>query len=105
MKAVYDAAGFAMSNKCSEGYPGTRYYGGNEYIHQVERSCQHRALKLSYRPAAIKQGSSVPSGHFPAWLDNTKRKLHWKKDVNIDTKHLKQRRFFVDMLLVTVILK
>lgn len=33
-----------MSNKYSEGYPGARYYGGNENIDQVESLCQTRAL-------------------------------------------------------------
>ncbi|KAI5293222.1 glycine hydroxymethyltransferase shm1, partial [Ascosphaera acerosa] len=31
--------------KYSEGYPGARYYGGNEFIDQSERLCQQRALK------------------------------------------------------------
>ena len=34
-KSVFDALGSVMSNKYSEGYPGARYYGGNENIDQV----------------------------------------------------------------------
>lgn len=34
-----------MSNKYSEGYPGARYYGGNQHIDAVELTCQARALK------------------------------------------------------------
>lgn len=34
-----------MQNKYSEGYPGARYYGGNEHIDTAERLCQTRALK------------------------------------------------------------
>ena len=34
-----------MSNKYSEGYPGARYYGGNEFIDQIELTCQARALE------------------------------------------------------------
>ena len=34
-----------MQNKYSEGYPGARYYGGNEYIDEAERLCQTRALQ------------------------------------------------------------
>ena len=34
-----------MTDKYSEGYPGQRYYGGNEFIDQAERLCQERALK------------------------------------------------------------
>jgi len=33
-KAVLDALGSVLSNKYSEGYPGARYYGGNENIDQ-----------------------------------------------------------------------
>ena len=32
-------------DKYSEGYPGARYYGGNEFIDQAERLCQQRALQ------------------------------------------------------------
>lgn len=43
-RAVFDALGSPMSNKYSEGYPGARYYGGNEHIDAVELLCQKRAL-------------------------------------------------------------
>jgi len=43
-KAVFDALGSVMSNKYSEGYPGARYYGGNEFIDQAENMCRDRAL-------------------------------------------------------------
>jgi glycine hydroxymethyltransferase len=45
-RAVLDALGSVLSNKYSEGYPGARYYGGNENIDQVELLCQKRALEL-----------------------------------------------------------
>ncbi|KAK0384398.1 hypothetical protein NLU13_8485 [Sarocladium strictum] len=44
-RAVFDALGSPMSNKYSEGYPGARYYGGNQHIDQVELLCQRRALE------------------------------------------------------------
>ena len=40
-----EAVGSIMTNKYSEGYPGARYYGGNEFIDQAETLCQERALK------------------------------------------------------------
>ncbi len=43
-KAVFQCLGSALTNKYAEGYPGKRYYGGNEYIDQVESLCQSRAL-------------------------------------------------------------
>ena len=44
-RAVFDALGSPMSNKYSEGYPGARYYGGNQHIDTIELTCQSRALK------------------------------------------------------------
>jgi len=44
-RAVNQAVGSCLTNKYSEGYPGRRYYGGNEYIDQVESLCQKRALE------------------------------------------------------------
>lgn len=44
-KAVMSCLGSALTNKYSEGYPGKRYYGGNEYIDQIESMCQDRALQ------------------------------------------------------------
>ena len=42
--AVRDCLGSVLTNKYSEGYPGARYYGGNEVIDKIERLCQERAL-------------------------------------------------------------
>ncbi|CAJ1365366.1 unnamed protein product [Effrenium voratum] len=42
---VLEAVGSVMVNKYSEGYPGARYYGGNEFIDQAERLCMSRALQ------------------------------------------------------------
>lgn len=44
-RAVFDALGSPMSNKYSEGYPGARYYGGNQHIDAIELMCQSRALQ------------------------------------------------------------
>ncbi|CAB1184597.1 unnamed protein product [Spirodela intermedia] len=44
-RAVMEAVGSCLTNKYSEGLPGKRYYGGNEYIDQIETLCQRRALK------------------------------------------------------------
>lgn len=44
-RAVLDALGTPMSNKYSEGYPGARYYGGNQHIDRIELLCQRRALE------------------------------------------------------------
>ncbi len=45
-KAVLEAMGSILTNKYSEGYPGKRYYGGNEIIDQVETLAVNRAKEL-----------------------------------------------------------
>lgn len=45
-KDVLEALGSELTNKYSEGYPGHRYYGGNEIVDQIELLAQERALKL-----------------------------------------------------------
>jgi glycine hydroxymethyltransferase len=44
--AVLEAMGSILTNKYSEGYPGKRYYGGNEVIDQAENLAIERAKKL-----------------------------------------------------------
>ncbi len=43
---VLEASGSILSNKYSEGYPGKRYYGGNEVIDEIENLAISRAKKL-----------------------------------------------------------
>lgn len=43
---VMQALGSTLTNKYAEGYPGARYYGGNEHIDTLELLAQHRALEL-----------------------------------------------------------
>ncbi|MDE2038234.1 MAG: serine hydroxymethyltransferase [Patescibacteria group bacterium] len=45
-KDVLEALGSELTNKYAEGYPGKRYYGGNDIIDKVERLCVERALAL-----------------------------------------------------------
>lgn len=45
-QAVMEANGSILTNKYSEGQPGKRYYGGNQYIDQIELLCKKRALDL-----------------------------------------------------------
>jgi glycine hydroxymethyltransferase len=43
---VLEATGTVLTNKYSEGYPGKRYYGGNDVIDEVEDLARHRAKAL-----------------------------------------------------------
>lgn len=45
-ETVRQAMGSILTNKYSEGYPKKRYYGGNQYIDEIEILAQDRAKKL-----------------------------------------------------------
>ena len=44
--AVMAAVGSCLTNKYAEGYPGRRYYGGCEYVDEIERLAVDRARQL-----------------------------------------------------------
>ncbi|KAL2493449.1 Serine hydroxymethyltransferase 1 [Abeliophyllum distichum] len=56
--SVVQAVGSVITNKYSEGYPGARYYGGNEYIEMAESLCQKRAPE-AFRLDPAKWGVNV----------------------------------------------
>lgn len=45
-EGVLLAAGGVLTNKYAEGYPGKRYYGGCQYVDEVENIARSRACKL-----------------------------------------------------------
>lgn len=45
-KDVQKALGSVLSNKYAEGYPGARYYNGNDVIDKIENLARDRALKV-----------------------------------------------------------
>src|SRR4029078_9553008 len=45
-QAVLEAAGSVLTNKYAEGYPGKRYYGGCEFVDEVESLAIARAKQL-----------------------------------------------------------
>lgn len=45
-RAVREANGSVLTNKYSEGYPGKRYYGGQDFTDEVERVAIDRAKQL-----------------------------------------------------------
>mgnify|MGYP001560907169 CR=1 FL=1 len=68
---VREAMGSILTNKYSEGYPKKRYYGGNEYIDEIEILAQERAKKLFGVPHANVQpysGSPANSAVYMALL-------------------------------------
>ncbi|HOJ73409.1 MAG TPA: serine hydroxymethyltransferase [Phycisphaerae bacterium] len=45
-RAVLEAVGSVLTNKYAEGYPGKRYYGGCEFVDQIEELARERARQL-----------------------------------------------------------
>lgn len=57
-KDVLKALGSILTNKYSEGFPGRRYYGGNEVVDKIENYAIDLAKKLFDVPAAFVQSYS-----------------------------------------------
>ncbi|MDR7517619.1 MAG: serine hydroxymethyltransferase [Armatimonadota bacterium] len=67
-EAVLEAMGSVFTNKYSEGYPGRRYYGGNEYVDEIERLAQERAKALFGVPHANVQPYSGSPANLAVYL-------------------------------------
>jgi glycine hydroxymethyltransferase len=71
-KDVLTAMGSVFTNKYSEGYPGKRYYGGQEFTDQVELLAIERAKKLFKADHAnVQPHSGAPANEavYSAWLE------------------------------------
>ena len=69
---VLDAMGSVFTNKYSEGYPGRRYYGGQQYTDQVEQLAIDRAKQLFKADHAnVQPHSGAPANEavYSAWLE------------------------------------
>lgn len=73
------ALGSAMTNKYSEGLPGARYYGGNEFIDESESLCQRRALE-TFHVSPEEWGVNVQVSIFStfSFLDFPSTKQLWR---------------------------
>lgn len=61
-RAVREANGSVLTNKYSEGYPGKRYYGGQDYTDKVEQLAIDRACKLfGCKYANVQPHSGAPA--------------------------------------------
>jgi glycine hydroxymethyltransferase len=66
--AVIRAMGSVLTNKYSEGYPGKRYYGGNEVIDEVEELARTRVKSLFGATFANVQPHSGANANTAAYL-------------------------------------
>jgi glycine hydroxymethyltransferase len=67
-KAVEEAVGSPLGNKYAEGYPGKRYYQGQQYVDQVEQLCIDRAKALFDVPYANVQPYSGSPANTAAYF-------------------------------------
>jgi glycine hydroxymethyltransferase len=70
-RAVLEAQGSVLTNKYAEGYPGRRYYGGCEFVDQVEQLAIDRAKKLfncSFANVQAHSGSQANQAVFMSLL-------------------------------------
>ncbi|MBI5223665.1 serine hydroxymethyltransferase [Candidatus Micrarchaeota archaeon] len=70
--AVIHALGSVFTNKYSEGYPGRRYYGGNEHVDEVEKLAIERAKKLFEVPHVNVQPYSGSPANMAVYLATCK---------------------------------
>lgn len=71
-QAVLDVLGSRLTDKYSEGYPGSRYYGGCEFVDQVENIARDRAKELfgvTHANVQAYSGSPANQAIFFALLD------------------------------------
>jgi len=66
--AVMEAVGSALTNKYSEGYPGKRYYGGNEVVDEIEQMAIERVKSLFGAEAANVQPHSGANANLGVYL-------------------------------------
>jgi glycine hydroxymethyltransferase len=66
--AVMEATGSVLTNKYSEGYPGKRYYGGNEVIDQAEDLARDRVKALFGAEHANVQPHSGANANMAVYL-------------------------------------
>ncbi len=66
--AVLQAVGSMLTNKYAEGYPGKRYYGGCEYVDEVETLAINRAKELFGAEHANVQPHSGANANLAAYL-------------------------------------
>jgi glycine hydroxymethyltransferase len=65
---VMEAMASPLTNKYAEGYPGRRYYGGCEYVDQVEDLARDRAKALFKAPRANVQPHSGTQANLGAMM-------------------------------------
>jgi glycine hydroxymethyltransferase len=67
-RAVMAATGSVLTNKYAEGYPGKRYYGGNQIVDEAEELARQRVCQLFGAEHANVQPHSGANANMAAYL-------------------------------------
>ena len=67
-RAVREATGSVLTNKYAEGYPGKRYYGGNQIVDEAEDLARRRCCQLFGADYANVQPHSGANANIAAYL-------------------------------------
>ena len=108
-RAVLEAQGSILTNKYAEGYPGKRYYGGCEYVDEVEKLAIERVKKLfsaNFANVQSHSGSQANQAVFSALLKPYDKIVSLSLDcgghlthgskVNLSGKWFEIEHYFVD---------
>ncbi|RST67796.1 serine hydroxymethyltransferase [Candidatus Aquarickettsia rohweri] len=108
-KAVLEAQGSILTNKYAEGYPGKRYYGGCEYVDEIEKLAIERVKKLysaNFANVQPHSGSQANQAVFSALLKPYDKIVSLSLDcgghlthgskVNLSGKWFEIEHYFVD---------
>ena len=108
-KAVLEAQGSILTNKYAEGYPGKRYYGGCEYVDEIEKLAIERVKKLysaNFANVQPHSGSQANQAVFSALLQPCDKIVSLSLDcgghlthgskVNLSGKWFEIEHYFVD---------
>jgi len=71
-QAVLEAQGSILTNKYAEGYPKKRYYGGCEYVDEIEKEAQERLkalFQVKFANVQPHSGSQANMAVFQAFLE------------------------------------
>lgn len=83
-KAVMEVQGSILTNKYAEGYPGKRYYGGCEFVDEIEQLAIDRAKKLFGAEHANVQPHSGSQANMAVYLAAVKA---GEKIMGMDLSH------------------
>jgi glycine/serine hydroxymethyltransferase len=101
-----EANGSILTNKYSEGLPNARYYGGNEWVDELEILCQKRALQAFHLDSSkwgvnVQPYSGSVSTQFPTYDESkTDKELRLLLDSKVSSCNVSYLHEYAGILKV-----